>query len=88
MVPQFLVQDVEQLVGGGRFQRVVLRGRSGRLGRDRFRNCRRRRRGRMAYQRWFKEYWGYTGTIDGIAGSGTKAAFKRFANDNGVFFPC
>jgi peptidoglycan hydrolase-like protein with peptidoglycan-binding domain len=32
-------------------------------------------------QRILKRDWRYTGEIDGIAGSGTKAAFKRFAND-------
>ena len=32
-----------------------------------------------ALQRLLRNY-GYTGAIDGIAGSGTKAAFKRFAN--------
>ncbi len=31
-------------------------------------------------QRWLKAHYGYTGAIDGIAGSGTQAAFKRFAN--------
>ncbi|KMS73592.1 hypothetical protein ACM01_17770 [Streptomyces viridochromogenes] len=31
-------------------------------------------------QRWLATHWGYTGAIDGIAGSGTKAAFKVWAN--------
>ena len=33
-----------------------------------------------ALQKWLKARYGYTGEIDGIAGSGTKAAFKRMAN--------
>ncbi len=33
----------------------------------------------MAFQRLLKDDYGCTGKIDGIAGSGTRAAFKRFA---------
>jgi peptidoglycan hydrolase-like protein with peptidoglycan-binding domain len=32
-----------------------------------------------ALQRMLADSWGYTGGIDGVAGSGTQAAFKRFA---------
>ncbi|MFD5083366.1 hypothetical protein ACFWOG_12105 [Kitasatospora sp. NPDC058406] len=31
-------------------------------------------------QHWLRGYWGYTGAIDGIAGSGTQTAFRTFAN--------
>lgn len=27
-----------------------------------------------------KEFWGYTGAIDGIAGEGTRAAFARYGS--------
>lgn len=30
----------------------------------------------------------YTGAIDGDPGPNTQAAFKRFANDMSVFYPC
>ncbi|MER7667261.1 peptidoglycan-binding protein [Kitasatospora sp. NPDC096128] len=41
-----------------------------------------------ALQRMLAFGWGYTGGIDGDAGPGTRAAFKRFANDMSGFYPC
>ncbi|MFF2073629.1 peptidoglycan-binding protein [Kitasatospora sp. NPDC058162] len=41
-----------------------------------------------ALQRMLAYGWGYTGGIDGDAGTGTRAAFKRFADDMSGFYPC
>lgn len=39
-----------------------------------------------AVQAWLRARWGYTGGIDGVPGSGTKAAFERANRENDAAF--